>query len=203
MTHPPTAVTTFSSLFSPFDGPTWICLIVSLSTALAGIQLLPYFHAANLKTITKDVIGGFLNIFVLLFSQSCDGRMFRIGNAAPLVAGWLFICFILMNNLYGGEIFASLTVTPPPNVPRTIHELAESKLQIFTGSWHAFPNARSNLHDSIIPQLNPAFKNNTKFLNLLSKLSKKIVFANKNNLNFTKLKSGIHSNSTNRLFNFI
>lgn len=134
-----------------------------------------------------------IDVSFLLLSQSNGGRIFqdflRTRTSTPLLTGWLFVCFILMSSIYGGEIFSTLTVTDPPHVPRTTEDLAEFNLPIFTADRYSFRGDNfmvqfSFLEKRILPQLVSVFEGNSQYLEFLSKIKNKLVFCKPGSFHF-------------------
>lgn len=179
VTKLPSPMGNFSALFSPFDDWTWFCLLSSLILVTTGVQLQFYFKGQVTNNLTNSV----LNLGSLLLNQPCGAGIYEScrTTVVPLLGGWAFICFIVMNNLYGGEVFSSLAVTLAPRLPKTTQELAQSSLPIFTKSF--FTNRGqttkvSILIDTIIPQLEKVFgkAKDEKYLKFLAQIKRKLIF---------------------------
>lgn len=136
------------------------------------------WKAVALSTIYK--------VTALLFSQSYDNIVPKSEQkttfGTPLLTGWFFGCFILMTNLYSGEIFSCLSLSYPLQVPRTLDALVDSGVIIVTQS--AFYNTMfrdssllSTLKDKIIPDFMFNAKGNHKFINFLTRINNNIFFA--------------------------
>lgn len=180
VTYPPTAISSFVAIFSPFDGWTWIFLGLSMVGVTAGIQVQSLADEQYTKVGKRQ---DFLDIAALLLSQTCSGKLFQTryitGIIIILLMPWTLICFILLNNLYGGEVFASLTVTSLPNVPRSLEQLAVSNLPIFTTTSFSRRGVQnSSLTWRIIPELAAGYAGNSKLLRFLEKIKSKLIFVN-------------------------
>jgi hypothetical protein len=83
-----------------------------------------------------------------------------------------------MDNLYGGFLYACLTVAIPPTVPNTISELVDSNLWGITTSYSynsKYYSYHSLLKEVAIPDIISSWTHEHEYSKLLAKLNKRIV----------------------------
>lgn len=125
----------------------------------------------------------FLNFICSLLGQSGQG-INHSKKMLLLVAWYFFACYILMENMYQGFIFANLSTTTSPVVPKTFANLLQSSLRILTLSAVTKQNSNltgwskmSILKDNLLPTVfaSASALNNTAFSQVLKKFDSKLI----------------------------
>lgn len=136
VTRFPNALRSIWGFFTPFDSSAWWSILFTC----VGISLVLQFEVNCLSRRFSGAraLKDFVIVQALLFGQPIDGEIIRnIKNkqVQRLLWGiWLFVCFILMENLYKGRVYSDLTVLYPPKVPKTFDELVAANMTILTTS---------------------------------------------------------------------
>lgn len=200
LTDLPSSMGSIAAFISPFDRLTWILILSScigvtmvIETKRVSSTSSKMKNGQTCLVLIKSSAANLFKVSALFFNQIA-GNLFpnRLKTFAsiPLLCGWIFGCFILTNNLYGGAIFSCLTVSDLPQVPRTLEELADSNLFIQTSAYFiSNPSgseyvAESTLRDQIIPDIIQNV-NHTSLLSLVHKILNKILFPK--DLNFKEI----------------
>ncbi|OXA48987.1 hypothetical protein Fcan01_16788 [Folsomia candida] len=183
----PSPMTNYAAFVSPIDEITWFLILLSSIAVTVPI----YLQRVNLRPFFRDLF----KVGALLLNQ-VEGN-FSI-KMFPLMTTWFFACYILMSNLYGGEIFSYLTVTQLPTLPTNLADLAESGMSILTSSSYSTltKNKRSTrvqrsiLKSSLIPGMMLNLRKNSKLAVLIAKIN--------GTLSYTKLGSSSRKLLTGR-----
>lgn len=152
----PKPMSAFTAYFTPFEGITWI-LIVSCCTVITGFLTIGAYEKKGLQ----KTIGFNLFLVTCLLLNQTEGGIHRIIGRnrvkIPVLLAWLFGCFILMSNIYGGEIYSSLTVPGLPKLPETLLGAIASGMTVWTCADYTETGSasisRSVLLDQIIPEV--------------------------------------------------
>lgn len=137
ITQFPRAESSFGNVFTPFDVSTWTlilaaCILITLVVQFnRDMRNLPKSRAEYGVIFLSDLIT-FTSILLSQYSSDIVNSLQKRRKAVPILTVWFLGCYILMQNLYQGSITSDLTVTPFPLVPRSLEDLAKSKLTVVT-----------------------------------------------------------------------
>jgi hypothetical protein len=189
ITQFPSNSASLETYFSPFDIPTWVILLFSVFSVALLFHLEGIVHSKISKSNTRRT---FSTHYFFITLSAClsqvNENFFKIlhsrgSTISPKIfIGWLFACYILMENVYQGSIFSCLTIAIPSRVPGTLQELADSSLFSVTTSYHLESRgsnqflAYSTLKTAAIPTAISSWAAEHQFSKLLTKLNQSIVF---------------------------
>lgn len=184
VTDVPKPLSSFNAFISPLDKATWVMVLSSCVTITTVIRLKCVAVEDTYQALIDSVGGHIFRVVSHIFNQNCGNifpKSINTRMTQPLMGGWIFACFILMHNVYNGEIFSCLTVRDTPKVPKTMEGLAVSKIRILTTAayyldQHSSTNIGSILKHDIIPDLFVNIGKNSTLSKLISILDKKTVF---------------------------
>lgn len=110
-----------AGMFAPFDLITWLCIVASgICSTLVMKFLIQLTHLD--QYLGTRILFFHICLFLNQTGDSSVRRLFRpFWSFAPYIAMTYFITLFL-NNLYGGELYSSLSITPNPN---NIHDMNE------------------------------------------------------------------------------
>ncbi|OXA43217.1 Calsyntenin-2 [Folsomia candida] len=149
ITQYPSGLEGMAAFLYPFSLPVWLALLFGCVTICFVVQVAK--EETTLIQVTFDII----NIVALLLGQGNSSKICykRRTFAAPIVTGWLLCgCYVLMENLYTGEIFSYLSAIKPPLVPETLSQLVDSDIPIITiSSYSKRGTSGSTLMTNTIP----------------------------------------------------
>ncbi|OXA39044.1 Glutamate receptor ionotropic, NMDA 2D [Folsomia candida] len=174
ITQYPSGLESMAAFLQPFSPPVWGVLLLGCMTICLVVQVTK--EDMTLIEVTFDMI----NIVALLLGQGDSSRIChnRRTIAAPIVAVWLLCgCYVIMENLYTGEIFSYLSAIKPPHVPETLSQLVDSDIPIITtSSYLGYGSSGSILTSNTIPQYIKFYQDRNKSVELLVKLKRRLTF---------------------------
>lgn len=177
------------ALFSPFNRFTWSCLLLSC-VLIAGLNM--YRNREHSLTPVISIVPEFVSMISLFLGQLGSG-LDQIFYREQVPISSMTFCFfggyILMENLYKGEIFAVLTVQNLPDVPKTFEDLVKSNLLTVTNTkMHVMPESTIGMdlpcmmNYKIIPEVSETLA--TKFDSLMAQFHPNLKCINRLNNTF-------------------
>lgn len=146
----------FLALLSPLDALSWMATLISGLIVVAIPMLSSVSCEAKINKVLAELINNLFSVIGIFFNQTWGWS--EVLKKSGLTLGcWSFASFIL-SDLYGEEIYSSLTAPSLPNVPNTLESLVESNLSTLTisyfiASYSGESHTLSVLRDKIIRDL--------------------------------------------------
>ncbi|OXA48211.1 hypothetical protein Fcan01_16973 [Folsomia candida] len=126
-------VMSLSAIFMPFDGVTWILLIVVLTL----LSILLGLNPTKLKISVTDTLKVHLFWASSVFLEQSDPKPFRqtsYENIIPvLILLWLIVSFFC-GVFYKGALYSYVTARQSPSVPLNLEEVVKGNLAIMTST---------------------------------------------------------------------